>query len=185
MSDTSEFSLFARSILDFSKFATTKNQNGLNFMWQVYPEDAHGTVPLPSTRDGLVSLFKWYQFKSPQKYNNPETPLEELVVLLKEQEQIYTKHFGVPTAPMIDKLLNGYGYMNMQMGQPEKAFMFFEMNIKQNPKNANAYDSMAEYYESQNDKQNALKFLNKAFEISGDNYYKERIESLNKKRLTA
>ena len=86
---------------------------------------------------------------------------------------------------MIDKLLNGYGYMNMQMGQPEKAFMFFEMNIKQNPKNANAYDSMAEYYESQNDKQNALKFLNKAFEISGDNYYKERIESLNKKRLTA
>lgn len=180
MSDTSEFSLFARSIMDFSNFATTQDQNGLNFSWEVYPEDLHGTVPLPSMRDGLVFLFKWYQFKSPQKYNNPETPLEELVVLLKEQEQIYTKHFGVPTAPMIDELLNGYGYMNMHMGQPEKAFMFFEMNIKQNPKNANAYDSMAEYYESQNDKANAVKYLNKAFEISGDNYYKERIGSLNK-----
>lgn len=181
MSDTSEFSLFARSIIEFSNFATAQNQNGLNFMWEVYPEDLHGTVPLPSMRDGLISIFKWYQFKSPQKYNNPETPIEELVGLLKEQEQIYTKQFGVPTAPMIDEMLNGYGYMNMQMGQPEKAFMFFEMNIKQNPKNANAYDSMAEYYEYQNDKENALKYLNKAFELSGNDDYKERIEALNKK----
>ena len=71
--------------------------------------------------------------------------------------------------------------MNMEMGQPKKAFMFFEMNIKYNPTSANAYDSMAEYYESQNDKENALKYLNKAYEISGDDYYKERIEALNKK----
>jgi predicted alpha/beta superfamily hydrolase len=181
MSDTSEFSLFARSIMEFSNFATAQNQNGLNFMWEVYPEDLHGTVPLPSMRDGLVSIFKWYQFKSPQKYNNPETPIEELVALLKQQEQIYTKQFGVRTAPMIDELLNAYGYMNMQMGQPEKAFMFFEMNIKQNPKNANAYDSMAEYYESQNDEENALRYLNKAFELSGNDYYKERIKALKKK----
>ncbi|MFT5437278.1 MAG: putative alpha/beta superfamily hydrolase [Ulvibacter sp.] len=181
MSDTSEFTLFARSIIDFSNFATAQNQNGLNFLWDVYPEDLHGTVPLPSMRDGLVSLFNWYQFKSPQKYNNPETPIEELVALLKEQEQIYTEHFGVPTAPMIDELLNGYGYMNMQMGQPKKAFMFFEMNIKQNPKSANAYDSMAEYYESQDDKENALKSLNKAFELSGADYYKNRIKEIEAK----
>ncbi|GAA4825266.1 alpha/beta hydrolase-fold protein [Algivirga pacifica] len=181
MDDSSEFTLFARSIIEFSNYAKSQKQNGLNFSWKVYHEDLHGTVPLPSIRDGLIFLFEWYQFKSPQKYNNPETPLEELVSLLKKQEQIYTEQFGVPTAPMIDEMLNGYGYMNMQMGQPEKAFMFFEMNIKYNPTSANAYDSMAEYYESQNDKENALKYLNKAYEISGDDYYKERIEALNKK----
>ena len=82
---------------------------------------------------------------------------------------------------MIDEMLNGYGYMNLQMGQPEKALLFFEMNIKYNPTSANAYDSMAEYYESQNDKENALKHLNKAYEISGDLYYKKRIDELNKK----
>ncbi len=179
MSDTSEFSLPARSIIEFSQLV--KSQNQLNFSWKVYHEDLHGTVPLPTIRDGLIFLFQWYQFKSPQKFNNPETPIEELASLLKEQEQIYTEHFGVPTAPMVDEMLNGYGYMNMQMGQPEKAFMFFEMNIKQNPNSANAYDSMAEYYESQNDKENALKYLNKAFELSGKDYYKERIEALNKK----
>lgn len=181
MDDSSEFTLFARSIIEFSNYTKSQKQNGLNFSWKVYNEDLHGTVPLPSIRDGLIFLFEWYQFKSPQKYNNPETPLEGLVSLLKEQEQIYTEHFGVPTAPMIDEMLNGYGYMNMEMGQPEKAFMFFEMNIKYNPTSANAYDSMAEYYESQNDKENALKYLNKAYEISGDDYYKERIEALNKK----
>jgi predicted alpha/beta superfamily hydrolase len=179
MSDTSEFSLPARSIIEFSQLA--KSQNQLNFSWKVYHEDLHGTVPLPSIRDGLIFLFEWYQFKSPQKFNNPETPIEELASLLKVQEQIYTEHFGVPTAPMVDEMLNGYGYMNMQMGQPEKAFMFFEMNIKQNPNSANAYDSMAEYYESQNDKENAIKYLNKAFELSGKVYYKERIEALNNK----
>ena len=181
MDDSSEFTLFARSIIEFSNYTKSQKQNGLNFLCKVYNEDLHGTVPLPSIRDGLIFLFEWYQFKSPQKYNNPETPLEELIALLKEQEQIYTEHFGVPTAPMIDEMLNGYGYMNLQMGQPKKAFMFFEMNIKYNPTNANAYDSMAEYYESQNDKKNALKYLNKAYEISGDQYYKERIETLNKK----
>ena len=181
MDDASEFTLFARSIIEFSNYTTSQKQNGLNFSWKVYNEDLHGTVPLPSIRDGLIFLFEWYQFKSPQKYNNPETSIEELVSLLKVQEQIYTEHFGVPTAPMIDEMLNGYGYMNMQMGQPEKAFMFFEMNIKYNPTSANAYDSMAEYFESQNDKENALKYLNKAYELSGDDHYKERIEALNKK----
>ena len=181
MDDSSEFTLFARSIIEFSNYTKSQKQNGLNFSWKVYNEDLHGTVPLPSIRDGLIFLFEWYQFKSPQKYNNPETSLEELVSLLKEQEQIYTEYFGVPTAPMIDEMLNGYGYMNMQMGQPKKAFMFFEMNIKYNPTSASAYNSMAEYYESQNDKENALKHLNKAYEISGDDYYKERIEALNKK----
>ncbi|ANQ51732.1 esterase [Flammeovirga sp. MY04] len=182
MEDSSEFTLFARSIIEFSNYAESQKQNGLNFSWKVYHEDLHGTVPLPTMRDGLIFLFKWYQFKSPQKYNNPETPIEDLVSLLKEQEKIYTEHFGVPTAPMIDEMLNGYGYMFMQMGQPKKAFMFFEMNIKYNPTNANAYDSMAEYYESQNDKENALKYLNKAFEISGNDFYKERIDALNGKK---
>ena len=40
---------------------------------------------------------------------------------------------------------------------------------------------MDEYYESQNDKENTIKYVNKAYELSGDNYYKEKIQALNKK----
>ena len=181
MKDTSEFTLFARSIIDFSTFAASQKESGLNFSWKVYNEDLHGTVPLPTIRDGLVFLFKWYQFKSPQKYNNPETPVEEIIKLLEKQEEIYSKHFGYPFPPMIEELFNAYGYMNLQMGQTEKAFVFFKWAIDYYPMSPNAYDSMADYYESNNDHANALKYVTKAFELSGEIKYKNRIEELEKK----
>jgi len=181
MDDSSEFTLFARSIIDFSTFATSQKQSGLNFSWKVYNEDLHGTVPLPSIRDGLIFLFEWYQFKSPQKYNNPETPVEELVELLEKQEEIYSTHFGYPFPPMIEEMLSGYGYMNLQMGQPEKSFIFFKLNIDYYPKSASAYNSMADYYEAKNDHANALKYVTKAFELSGENQYKDRMKELKKK----
>jgi len=183
MEDESEFSLFARSIIDFSNVATaTQAQNGLNFSWKVYPEDLHGTVPLPSMRDGLVFLFKWYQFKSPTKYNNPETSVDEIKALLKKQEAIYTKNFGYPFPPMIEEMMNAYGYMNMQMGSPEKAHLFFKMSTEYFPKSANGFDSLAEYYEAQNDWENALKCVKKAFELSPNDYFQERVRVLEGKR---
>ncbi|WP_178988721.1 alpha/beta hydrolase-fold protein [Winogradskyella schleiferi] len=181
MDDASEFTLFARSIVDFSTFATSQKQSGLNFSWKVYNEDLHGTVPLPTMRDGLIFLFKWYQFKSPQKYNNPETTVEELVKLLEKQEEIYSTHFGYPFPPMIEEMFSGYGYMNLEMGQPEKAFTFFKSNIDYYPNSASAYNSMADYYEAQNDITNAVKYVTKAFEISGDDLYKKKIEELKRK----
>lgn len=181
MDDSSEFTLFARSIIDFSTFAKSQKQSGLNFSWKVYNEDLHGTVPLPSIRDGLVFLFKWYQIKSPQKYNNSETPVEELIELLEKQEEIYSRHFGYPYPPMIEEMLSGYGYMNLQMGQPEKAFIFFKLNIDYYPKSAGAHNSMADYYETKNDHTNALKYVTKAFELSGEKIYKDRMKELEKK----
>ena len=181
MIDSSEFTLFARSIIEFSTFAESQKQNGLNFSWNVYHEDLHGTVPLPSMRDGLVFLFKWFQFQSPQKYNNPETSVDELIRLLKKQEEIYSTNFGYPSPPMIEEMLSAYGYMNMQMGQPEKSFLFFKMNIDYYPKSANAHSAMADFYESKNDLNSALKFVTKAFELSGENHYKERMKALEKK----
>jgi len=179
--DKSEFSLFSRSIIEFSNFASSQKQNGLNFLWKVYPEDLHGTVPLPSIRDGLVFLFNWYQFKSPQSYNNPETSVEELTELLKAQEEIYATNFGYSVPPMVEEVFNGYGYMNMHMGQPKKAYLFFKMNIDYYPNSANAYDSMADYYLSEHDHENALKMVKKAFEINNSDYYKERLDTISSK----
>ncbi|WP_298903860.1 alpha/beta hydrolase-fold protein [uncultured Psychroserpens sp.] len=180
MEDTSEYSLFARSIVEFSQFANSQKQNKLNFSWKVYPEDLHGTVPLPAMRDGLIELFKWYQFKAPQTYNNPESSVELLQTLLDNQEKIYAKNFGYKVPPMIEELFNGYGYMNLQMGQPEKAYLFFNKAISYYPESANAYDAMADYYIDQKDKIKAIEFVEKAFAISGNSYYKEKLDALKK-----
>ena len=71
--------------------------------------------------------------------------------------------------------------MNMDMGQMKRAKMYFEFGIEFYPNSANSYDSMADYYERNGDNDNALKFVTKAYEISNDDYYKERIEALKKK----
>jgi len=181
MEDTSEFSLVGRSIIEFSNFAAAQKQNGLNFSWKVYPEDLHGTVSLPSIMDGMVFLFDWFQFKNPPKYNNPETTVAELEKLLDKQEKIYTENFGYSFPPMIEELFIGYGYMNMQMGFSKKAKLFFEKGIKYYPKSANAYDSMAEFYETQEDYSNAIKNVKKAFELSGSETHKERLKKLRAK----
>jgi len=179
--NTSEFTLFPRSIIEFSNFAESHKESGLNFSWKIYPEDLHETVPLPSIRDGLVFLFKWFQFKNPPKYNNPETTVPELTELLKKQAKIYAENFGYPVPPMIEELFNGYGYMNMQMGAPEKAKLFFEMGVKYYPKSANSFDALAEYYESQEDYSNALKNIKIAFELSGSDVHKKRLEEIQSK----
>lgn len=181
MEDTSEFTLFPRSIMEFSTFTEKHKESGLNFSWKVYSEDLHGTVPLPSMTDGLVFLFDWFQFQHPPKYNNPETTVEELRELLNNQEKVYTTNLGYAIPPMIEELFTGYGYMNMQMGFPEKAKLFFEMGVKYYPKSANSFDSLAEYYESVEDYSNALKNIKIAFELSGSETHKERLEKLQNK----
>lgn len=181
MENTSEFTLFPRSIMEFSNYAESHKESGLNFSWKIYPEDLHQTVPLPSIRDGLVFLFKWFQFKNPPKYNNPETTVEELTKMLNNQTKIYLQNYGYPVPPMIEELFNGYGYMNMQMGAPEKAKLFFEMGVKHYPKSANSYDSLAEYYESVEDYPNALKNVKIAYELSGSVTHKNRMEAIQAK----
>ncbi len=181
MQDTSEFTLFARSIIDFSNIAEKQKQNGLSFAWKSYPNDLHGTVPLPSMRDGLLFLFDWYQLESGQTFSNPETPLAELLVLVKKREEKLKRHFGYLTPPADEELFNMGGYMYMQFGQMEKSYAFFNMAIKYYPKSVNAHDSMADYYIAQDDTENAIKELTIAYQLSGLDMYKQKIEKLKSK----
>jgi predicted alpha/beta superfamily hydrolase len=181
MQDTSEFTLFARSIIEFSNIAEKQKQNGLSFAWKSYLNDLHGTVPLPSMRDGLLFLFDWYQLESGQQFSNPETPLAELLVLVKKREEKLTRHFGYPTPPADEELFNMGGYMYMQFRKLKKSHAFFNMAIKYYPKSVNAHDSMADYYTAQSDVESAIKELAIAYEISGLDMYKQKIEILKSK----
>jgi predicted alpha/beta superfamily hydrolase len=180
MHDTTDFTLFARSNIAFSNMVRQNVNNGLSFNWKFYPGDLHGTIPFPSIMDGLIALFKWFQMEDTDKINSFDTPKEELFGIVKHRERKLQSHFGYPVPPYPEDLLNMSGYMNMDMQQFEKAKMYFEFAIEYYPQSANAYDSMADFYEAQGDNVNALKFVNKAFEISGNDYYKKRIEGLKK-----
>lgn len=181
MQDTSDYTIFARSNIAFSNVVRQNAKNGLSFNWKFYSRDLHGTIPFPSIMDGLISLFEWYQWENTDKFNSPDTPKEELLSIIKYREKKLKDHFGYSVSPYPEEILNMSGYMNMDMQQPEKAKMYFELAIEYYPESANAYDSMAEYYETQNDNDNALKFVTKAYEISGNDYFKNRIEKFKEK----
>ncbi len=181
MQDTTDYTLFSRSNIAFSNLVKQNAQNGLSFEWKFYPEDIHGTVPFPSIMDGLISLFEWYQMEYTDKINSFDTSKEELLSIITNREQKLKRHFGYSEPPYPEELLNMSGYMNLEMQQPEKAKMYFELAIEYYPESANAYDSMADYYEAQNDIPNALRLVQKASELSEDAYYKDRIQSLKQK----
>lgn len=182
MQDTTDFTLFARSNITFSNLAKQCSKNGLNYDWKFYPKDLHGTIPFPSILDGLKTVFEWYQMENTDKINSFDTPKEELFGIIKYREKKLKDHFGYSEPPYPEELLNMSGYLNIDMQQPEKAKMYFELAIAYYPKSVNAYDSMADYYEGQNDPINAIKYVNKAFELSGSDYYKRRMEELKEKK---
>jgi predicted alpha/beta superfamily hydrolase len=181
MQDTTDFTLFARSNIVFSNMLNQKIKNRLAYEWKFYPRDLHGTIPLPSIMDGLINVFEWYQMENTDKINSFDTSKEELFSIIKHREMKLKDHFGYSEPPYPEELLNMSGYMNMDMDQPEKAKMYFDLAIKYYPKSANTYDSMSEYYERSGDYDSALKFATKAYEISNNDYYKQRMETLKEK----
>ncbi len=182
MQDTSDYTLFPRSNIAFSNLIKQNTKNGLAFEWKFYPRDLHGTISFPSIMDGLISLFKWYQMEDTDKINSFDTPKDELFRIIKYREKKLKDHFGYSEPPYPEELLNMSGYMNMDMQQLEKAKMYFELAIVYYPESANAYDSMADYYERISDYGNALKYVTKAFELSGSDHYKKRIDGLKLKK---
>lgn len=178
MDDVSEFTLFARSTIAFAEFCRVYSDQGLDFDWEIFPNDLHGTVPLPSLRNGMISIFEWFQMEKTELFNIPETPTSELLDILNYRAEKLRSHFGYQVPPFPEDLITMSGYMNMDMGQMDKAKMFFEQGIRYFPKSANMYDSMADYYEANDDSVAALDFVKKAYAISGSNYYKDRIVEL-------
>ena len=126
----------------------------------------------------MISIFEWFQMEKTELFNIPETPSSELLDILNYRAEKLRSHFGFEVPPFPEDLITMSGYMNMDMGQVEKAKMFFEQGIKYFPKSANMYDSMADYYEANDDPKAALEFVKKAYKISEDDYHKNRIEEL-------
>ncbi|MEP4531907.1 MAG: alpha/beta hydrolase-fold protein [Cyclobacteriaceae bacterium] len=181
MQDTTDYTLCPRSNITFSNLVKENAKNGLSFDWKFYPRDIHGTIPFPSIMDGLISLFEWYQMENTDKINSFDTPKEELFSIIKYREKKLKEHFGYNEPPYPEELLAMSGHMNMDMQQAEKAKMYFELAIEYYPESTNVYDSMADYYEGQSDFANTIKYVTKAFELSGDEHYKKRIEELKRK----
>ncbi len=180
--DTTDATSHIRAILDFTKTVTKKTNNKLRFNWKYYENENHGSIPFAAEYDGLKSIFSWYNFNINDEFGKPIATPKYLINYIKKHYIKASKHFGYTVKPK-ESFINQLGYRFLDPSNSDnmaKSFSFFDLNIKNYPMSANVYDSMADYYEKQNDLINALKFVSKAYEISKSASYKIRMESLKK-----
>ncbi|MDO6745139.1 alpha/beta hydrolase-fold protein [Tenacibaculum soleae] len=176
--DKSEYTLFGRSNLKFSELASTNKIRGIKTTWKFYKNEFHGTISFPSIKDGLVSFFDWYQIKEPHKFNVPETSTKELLTIIRKQEERYLKKFGYKTPPFDEELLVMSGYMYLEMGQKEKSLAFLNLAIEYYPNSTNAFNALTDYYVAQKDYKKALENITKAYKLSKEPSYLEKLNKL-------
>ena len=61
--------------------------------------------------------------------------------------------------------MNNLGYMLLNMGENDLALKYFKINAKNNPTNANVFDSLGEAYKIMGDRKNAIKNLKKSLSL--------------------
>jgi len=144
MQDSSDYTLFARSIIEFSNFVTENEHNGLSYQWKFYERDLHGTVSLPSILDGLKFLFNWYPIENTDMFNSPDTPTDELIQMIRKREKKLKDHFGYFVPPFDEELLIMLGYMNLEWGNPQKSLAFFQLALEYYPDSAEALKNIKE-----------------------------------------
>lgn len=175
--DTTKNTAHIRSILQFVKSLENNSTNNLDFKWKYYSGDNHGSVPLISVYDGLRFLFQWHNFKGLKQIVNSasEMTAEELLKLPKSHFEEVSERFGYEVLPA-EELINVIGYYLLEEKMPEKASLFFDLNIKNYPNRSNVYDSRGDCYLAEKDSLKALEFFNKALKLEALKIYRDKIE---------
>ncbi len=176
--DTARSSNHIRSILTFIS-QTESGDGGLNFGWEYYPDDDHGSVPLITEYDAFRFLFPWYRLEGLNIFFEEETeddPKELLKALEDHYEQV-SEHFGYQVLPP-EPDVNSLGYNLLNADKPKMARGMFELNIRNYPGSANVYDSMGDYCLAQTDTLQAIENFSKALELGDNPVTSEKLDHL-------
>ena len=117
-------------------------------------------------------------FYSQKNYNNLLTKSRILNKMGKKSESLVIVEEAATLANM--NQLNAMGYQMLNEKENDLAIKFFKMNVKNNPKNANVYDSLGEGYKTLGDNKNAIKNLKKSLSLNPPPNVKANSEKLLK-----
>jgi CubicO group peptidase (beta-lactamase class C family) len=136
-------------------------------------------------KDAIKSILKDEPYKTPKKStlfilkNSDNLSAEEIIKLYNDTKATYPSDYDFN--PEAD--FNLFGYMLMNKNRLEDAIKLFEMNVKNFPASANAYDSLGEALFKQGNKKLALLNYKKSLELNPQNAAaKEMIEKLENER---
>ncbi len=126
----------------------------LDWEFQQFPTENHGSVVLPAYYAGLRKVFAGWQ---PPAVGN-----------LAELESHYKKlseRFGY-SIPVPEDLMNRVGYELLNANRGPEAIDAFKKNVANFPRSSNTYDSLGEAYEKTGNKKSAKESYEKAHAIA-------------------
>jgi len=148
------------SIKMFSTLLQTRNYSGINWKYDYYSDDDHGSVPFISEYAGLRFIFDGYHIRPGDVISNPAK--------LKEQFKTFSVKTNVIFSPPED-VINSLGYNLMAINKIDQAIEYFQMNIDNYPKSSNVYDSMGEAQMKKGDTRKAIEYYQKSLQLNPNN----------------
>ena len=127
---------------------------------------------------GWINSAREGQFFSQKTFANTNIKMQLLLKMDKKDDALALVDEAAGMANM--NQLNGLGYQLLNMGEHDKAVKYFKLNVKNNPTNANVYDSLGEAYKTIGDKKNAIKNLKKSLTLNPPPAVKANSEKLFK-----
>lgn len=177
MKDTSGSTALIRANLRFIEEIKKSNRNQLRSKYKFYENDNHPSVRLIGEYDALRYIFDFYRLKIyDSEMDDPNFKLDSIVVAHYEN---VSKQMGYIVKPN-ENLVNNFGYQMMANKQFKKAESLFKLNIINNPKSGNCYDSIGDLYLAMGNKTKAIESFKKALTLKEIPETKEKLETLLK-----
>ena len=157
-----------------------KNSKGLNYKWEYFDKEDHGSVVIPAQYNGLRSIFSWFPFPEMWRFN---TPKEYSAKELTEPFISHYKKLSIRMKRAVKpdwELLNQIGFFMLDgHNLPKKALAYLELNADFYPNESKSFVSLGNYFLSQKNKKEAIKYYKKAVEIDANQDAQNKLRDLN------
>ena len=157
-----------------------KNSKELNFTWEYFENEDHGSVVIPAQYNGLRSIFSWFPFPEMWRFNTPKE------YSAKELTEPFISHYKKLSIRMKREikpnwqLLNDIGFFMLDgHNLPEKALAYIEMNADFYPNESKSFVALGNYFLSQKDKLKAIKYYKKAVEMDANPDAQAKLKELD------
>ena len=154
--DSSNNGVGIRSLENILK---NKLLKGLDYKFENFEDDNHGSVPPIGIIKGLRYVFRDYYFPNIFSDSIATNPIR-----IKDHYQSFSVMTGVNFLPS-ENMVNNLGYYVLrELRNHNQAIEIFKMNTIYYPKSSNAFDSLGSAYLDKGDNANAIKY----YQISVD-----------------
>ncbi|WCT13301.1 alpha/beta hydrolase [Mucilaginibacter jinjuensis] len=181
--DSSNTTLHPRSIMALYDLLRSNPRNRLNYDFNYYKNESHGTVPLIAEYDALHFLFRDYALAfAPEQnpdYTTNATKFDVSALITVQFKQLSTR-LGCTVLPP-EYLVNDMANDFLHHKNEANAYRLFALNIENYPGSFHAYDSMGDYYKFKHDRKKAAEYYAKSLKINESPETRSKIIALGNK----